>query len=65
MVSPKSADHANLGERVGKGAAQIERSGVERFDTFGGYLAGSGAPSLHDYFDYQALVFSRSLPSFV
>ena len=52
MISPKSAEHANLGELVGKGVAQIVRSSVERFDTFGGYRAGLGASSLHDYFDY-------------
>ena len=56
MVSPKSADHAKSGKLVGKGVAQIGRSSVERFDTFGGYMAGSGASSLHDYFDYQARV---------
>ena len=49
VVSPKSADHVNLGELVGKGVAQIGRSSVEWFDTFGGYVAGLGASSLYDY----------------
>ena len=56
VAIPKSADHANLGELVDKGVAQVGRSSVERLDTFGGYLAGSGASSLRDYFDYQARV---------
>ena len=37
-----------MGELVGKGVAQIGRSSVERFDTSGGYIAGSGASSLYD-----------------
>ena len=34
--SPQSADHANLGELVGKGVVQNGRSSVERFATFWG-----------------------------
>ena len=45
-----------IGQLVGKGVAQIGRSNVEQFDTCGGYMAGLGASSLHDYFDYQAHV---------
>ena len=33
-VSPQSADHANSGELVGKGLAQIGRTSVERFAIF-------------------------------
>ena len=70
MGSPKSADHVNLGELIGKGVAQIRRSSVERFDASRGCMVGSGASSLHDYFDYQArvlrtLVIFHRRPSFV
>ena len=73
MVSPKSTDHANLGELDGKKLVQIGRTSVERFATpfwGGGYMASSGASSLHDYFDYQGRVlelrlFPRTRLSFV
>ena len=42
MVSPQSADHANLGELVGKGVADIGRSSVERLLPWGVYMASSG-----------------------
>ena len=55
MDSPKSADHAD-GRTCQRGGDADRRSSGERFDTFGGYMAGSDASSLHDYFDYQARV---------
>ena len=42
VVSPQSGDHANLGELVGKGMAQIGRSSVKRLLPFGVYMASSG-----------------------
>ena len=54
MVSPKSAEHANWANLSARGADR--RSSAERFDTFGGYMAGSGVSSLHDYFDYQVRI---------
>ena len=36
VAGPQPAGHANLGELVGKGVAQIGRTSVERFATFWG-----------------------------
>ena len=40
VVSPQSADHANLGELVGKGVAPIGRTGGPVCYFFGGGLHG-------------------------
>ena len=40
VVSSQSAIHANLGELVGNGVAQIGRSSVERFATLWGIRSG-------------------------
>ena len=41
-------------ELVGKGMVKVKWSGVEGLDTSREYMAGPGASSCHDYFDYQA-----------
>ena len=42
MINPQPADHANLGELVDKGVAQIGRSSVERLLPFEVHMASSG-----------------------
>ena len=65
VVSLQPADHANLGELVDKGVAQIGRSSVERFATFWGK---------HGEFETTLIIkpafsnsgyFPRARPSFV
>ena len=51
-----------MGELVGKRVAQIGRSSVERFDTFGGYMAGPDASSLCDYSKCSHLNLLTSFP---
>ena len=56
LVSPKSADHANW---ANSSARDCPRSGGLAWNGLipsGGYMAGLGTSSLHDYFDYQARV---------
>ena len=45
-----------IGQTRRQGGGADRRSNVEQFDICGGHIAGPGAFSLRDYFDYQARV---------